>query len=102
MRHPLDAHIVWTTRSRAPLIDLRVARFLDRFLRAVAREERAIVLELGMVRNHLHLLIRFHPLSSLPRLLQRLKGASSNVASRERHASIPLYWARGYSIETVS
>ena len=102
MRHRLYAHLIWTTRDRAPLIDARVARFLDRFLRVVARQERAIVLELGLVRSHLHLLIRYHPLTNLPRLLQRLKGASANVASREHHASVPLRWARGYTIESVS
>lgn len=101
MRHRLYAHIVWTTKDRAPLIDIRVARFLDRFLRAIVRQERALVLELGMVQTHLHLLVRHHPVTNIPRLLQRLKGASSNVASRERHSDA-LCWARGYTIESVS
>lgn len=101
VRHRLYAHIVWTTKHRAPLIDLRVARFLDRFLRAVARQERALILELGLVDDHIHLLIRHHPLTHIPKLLQRLKGASSNVASRERHSDT-LLWARGYAIGSVS
>lgn len=101
MRHRLYAHVVWTTKDREPLINLRVARFLDRFLRAVARQERALVLELGLVDDHVHGLIRHHPLTNIPKLMQRLKGASSNVATRERHSET-LLWARGYTIESVS
>jgi hypothetical protein len=39
----------------------------------------------------------------LPRLLQRLKGASSAVADREHRASTQtsLKWERGYSIQSV-
>src|SRR2546425_9163074 len=104
MRHRLYAHVVWTTRDRAPLLDAGLARFLDRFLRVIAREERAILLEVGMVRTHVHLLLRYHPVTNLTRLLQRLKGASSAVGNRERHSStgILLRWSKGYSIESVS
>ena len=102
MRHRIYAHLVWTTRDRACLIDLRVARFLDRFLRDVARQERALVLEAGIVQNHLHLLIRQHPTTDVPRLPQRLKGGSAIIADKERHATVPLRWARGYTIESVS
>ena len=41
MRDRLFVHIVWTTRGREPAIDAAVARFLTRFLPAVARQERA-------------------------------------------------------------
>ena len=72
-------HVVWATRNRAPLLDAGLARFLDRFLRVIAREERALVLEIGMVRTHVHVLLRTHPMTMIPRLLQRLKGASSGL-----------------------
>jgi putative transposase len=102
MRHRIYAHLVWATRGRARLIDLRAARFLDRFLRDVARQERALVLEVGFVQTHVHLLIRQHPLTIVPRLLQRLKGGSAIVGEKERRTSVPLRWARGYTIESVS
>jgi len=103
MRHRLYLHVVWTTRGRAPLLDAHLASFLDRFLRIIAREERALVLEIGMVRTHLHLLLRVHPMTIIPRLLQRLKGASSAVAGREHRASTQtsLKWERSYSIQSV-
>jgi REP element-mobilizing transposase RayT len=103
MRDRLYVHIVWTTRSREPTIDAAVARFLSRFLPAVARQERAGLHAMGMVRTHVHLLLQLHPTTNISRLLQRLKGGSSVLANREGHAAArPLRWARGYNIESVS
>ena len=88
-------HIVWTTRDRAPL---------SSFLRAVATQENARILEIGMVRTHVHLLVRTHPTTDLARLLQRLKGGSAAIAGKERHSTEAnhLRWAKGYSIHSVS
>jgi REP element-mobilizing transposase RayT len=103
MRDRLYAHIVWTTRGREPTIDATLARFLSRFLPAIARQERAGLHALGMVRTHVHLLLQLHPTTNISRLLQRLKGGSSVLANRAGHAAAcPLRWARGYNIESVS
>ena len=104
MRHRIYYHIVWTTRGRAPLIDAGLATFLCRFLRQMAREERAHVLEIGMVTTHVHVLTRAHPMADIARLLQRLKGASSAVAGKERQSSsgTTLKWDKGYAIHSVS
>ena len=99
MRDRLYVHIVWTTRGREPTIDATVARFLTRFLPAVARQARAGLHAVGIVRTHIHLLLQLHPTTNISRLLQRLKGGSSVLANREGHAARPLRWARGYNIE---
>jgi len=104
MIHRVYCHVVWTTRNRAPIIDSGLARFLSGFLRAVARQERARILEIGLVATHIHLLLRVHPTTNLSRLLQRLKGGSAAIAGKERHSSAgnTLRWAKGYSIHSVS
>jgi len=60
----------------------------------IATQERALVLEIGIVRTHVHLLIQLHPTTAIPRLLQRMKGGTS-VARHE------LRWAKGYNITSV-
>ncbi len=75
-------HIVWTTRNRKALIDAALARFLCGFLRGVASQEAARLLEIGMVRTHVHLLVRIRPTTNVSRLLQRLKGGSAAIATR--------------------
>jgi REP-associated tyrosine transposase len=104
VRHRIYYHIVWTTRERTPLLDAGLATFLCRFLRQIAREERAHILEIGMVTTHVHVLARAHPMVDIARLLQRLKGASSAIAGKERHSTTgsDLKWGKGYSIHSVS
>jgi REP element-mobilizing transposase RayT len=103
MRDRIYVHVIWITRDRQPTIDARVATFLARYLPAVARQERAGVHALGVVRTHVHLLLQLHPTTGISRLMQRLKGGSSVLANREGHAGVrPLRWAKGYDIESVS
>src|SRR5574342_267371 len=103
MRDRIYVHIVWITRDREATIDLGVARFLERFLPAVARQERAGVHALGMVQTHVHLLLQLHPTTCIPKLMQRLKGGSSVLANREGHAGQrPLRWSRGYNSVSIS
>ena len=102
MRHRLYIHLVWTTRGRERLIDRDLARFLCRFLRAMARKERAYILEIGLVQTHVHVLARVHPTNSISSLVKRLKGASSAVAAEEGLGkTAKLYWAKGYSVQSV-
>jgi putative transposase len=104
MRHRIYVHLCWTTRDRAPLIDCRVARFLERFLTSVARQERSQLLAVGIVTTYVHLLLRLHQTTSIPRLVQRLKGGSSVLATREGHCdgAEALRWEKAYNIESVS
>ncbi len=69
----------------------------------MARKERAYILEIGMVQNHVHLLARVHPTNPVSSLVKRLKGASSAIAAQEGLGSLArLYWAKGYSVQSVS
>ena len=103
MRHLLYHHITWTTQNRERQIDAGLAGFLCRYLRAVAHQERARVLEIGMVATHVHVLLRAHPMTDLSRLVQRSKGGSAALAGKERHSTsgTRLKWSKGYSIVTL-
>jgi putative transposase len=102
MRHRLYVHLVWTTRLREPQLNLWAASFLSEYLPTVAQQERGQVLAMGIVRTHLHLLIAVHPSTSIPRLIQRLKGGSATVSNREGQGRVAVRWAKGYNIESVS
>ena len=103
MRDRIFLHLVWTTRERMPLIDREIASYLAEALPIVARQERAAVMELGIVSTHLHLLIRLHPTATVSQLVQRMKGGTSAGAIRNSPPSARrLRWARGYNVESVS
>lgn len=103
MRHRLYLHFAWTTRDREPLITASVAEFLDRFLPAVALQERSSIVALGFVRTHVHVLAHLHATTNIPRLLQRWKGGSAALAGKEGVTRpLGLRWAKWYSLTSVS
>ena len=96
----LYAHLVFVTRDRQPCIDATVAGLLSIYFVQVAGQEGVQILALGLVTTHVHLLIRYRPTTSLPRLLQRLKGGSAHLVTH--HHARALRWAKGYSLHSVS
>ena len=99
----LFAILTWTTREREPLIDAEGARFLKRFLPATAKRNGAEVKAIGVVQNHVHLVLHLYPIVDVPRLVQSLKGASARVINRD--GVMPgkkLRWASGYDLRSIS
>jgi len=85
------------------MIDFTRARFLVVHLPVIARQEQAVILEMGIVANHIHLLMRLHPVSQIPRLLQRMKGGTAHGINRGTASRAgDLRWAKGYSLVSVS
>lgn len=103
MHHRLVVHIVWTTRDRLPSINRVRAQYLWEHLPIIVRQERGRLLELGIVTTHLHMLVRLHPTTQIPRLLQRMKGGSAyGINGAAAIGQTHLRWAKGYSVTSVS
>jgi REP element-mobilizing transposase RayT len=103
MWHRLYYHLVWTTEKREPLLDAKAARFLSRFLRAIASRYRARVLAMGAVRTHVHVLLAASPQTDFPKLICQLKGGSSTIWNKDysMEAGWRLRWSAGYGLSTV-
>ncbi len=96
------AHLSWTTWARLPLVDESVAGFLLRFLLAEAKRHGTRVIEIGVVPNHVHLLLQLPPAYDVPRLVQGLKGASARLANRDGFSqNKSLRWETGYDLRSV-
>ena len=96
------ARLSWTTWARLPLVDESVAGFLLRFLLAEAKRHGARVIEIGVVPNHVHLLLQLPPAYDVPRLVQGLKGASARLANRDGFSqNKSLRWETGYDLQSV-
>jgi len=94
--------LTWTTLRRLPLIHPRAAAFLRRILPEIARRHDTRVVEIGIVRNHVHLVVELSPRPDLPRLVQGLKGASARIANRDGYMPrARLQWASGYDFRSV-
>src|SRR5690242_4150312 len=99
----LYALLTWTTLRRLPLIHPAGAAFLRRVLPEIARRHATRVLDLGIVANHVHLVLELPPHADIPRLVQGLKGASARIANRDGvMPRAPLRWANGYDLRSLS
>jgi len=101
MPHSLYLMLTWTTYERLPMIRAPEASFLSRFLPAEAQRHHMTVLALGMVVDHVHLVLRAPPVMNISQLVQHLKGGSSRVANQTIDGP-GLRWAAGYSVQSVS
>jgi REP element-mobilizing transposase RayT len=96
-------HLTWTTFGRLPLVNPPVADFLRAFLPRICSEEGVGLRALGIVRDHVHMIIALPLAFDVPRLVQRLKGASARIANRDGIAGRNgLQWAQGYDLRSVS
>ena len=95
-------HTSWTTYARLPLIDSSVAGFLRKFIPEECERYGARARALGLVRDHVHLVVELPPEFNVPRLLQGLKGASARIANRDGFAKRTLRWAQGYDFRSIS
>jgi len=99
----LYALLTWTTLRRLPLIHPGAGAFLRRILPEIARRHGTRVVDLGIVRNHVHVVLDLPPNVDIPRLVQGLKGASARIANRD--GVMPrarLQWANGYDLRSLS
>jgi REP-associated tyrosine transposase len=98
----LYAMLTWTTLRRLPLINPEVAEFLGRMLPAIARRYEVAVLAVGVVQNHVHVVVQLPSRMDIPRLVQGLKGGSARIANRDGlMPRAPLRWANGYDLRSI-
>jgi REP element-mobilizing transposase RayT len=98
----LYALLTWTTLRRLPLIHEGAAAFLRRALPEIAGRHGTRIIELGIVRNHVHVIVELPARPDIPRLVQGLKGASARIANRDGVMSrVKLRWANGYDLRSL-
>jgi len=98
-----DAHIK-LVRDRGPSSPRshRAEQFLKRFIPAESQRHTAEVITLGLVQDHVHIVLRLPAHFDLPRLVQGLKGASARLANQDESISkTGLRWDAGYRAVSI-
>jgi len=83
------------------MIDAATRSFLEEFFKKTASRQDVEIVELAMLKTHVHMVVRTPPRIDLPRLVQFFKGGSSYAASRQPDNVLGLRWAPEYSATTV-
>jgi REP element-mobilizing transposase RayT len=91
-------HFVFSTQNREELIGPDLRPKLYSYLEGIVQSEGGVLLSIGGMPDHVHLLARLKPAIFIPDLLRSIKAGSSGwVNSRSRFA-----WQEGYGAFSVS
>ena len=95
-------HLVFSTKGRIPLIGKELQPDLYAYIGGIVRGEGGVLLEIGGMPDHVHLLVKFKPIVAISDMLQLIKGNSSKWVNAERHSMRKFGWQDGYAAYSVS
>ncbi len=87
----LLTHIVFSTKDRAPVLDVAVRPALHAYLATVARNVDCEFFRVGGVADHVHLAVRLSRTITMAQLIEELKTSSSKWLKTNRAHWPPLH-----------
>lgn len=99
--YKLYYHIIWGTKNREHLIIPEIEKLLKWYIPKRIFEQESVLMAIGMVEEHLHLLASISPKTSIADFVNKIKGSSShyiNTTIEEKS----FYWQAGYGILSLS
>lgn len=103
-KYRLTAHLVWCPKYRRPVLTPGVIARLRELVDEVAEEKGWEVLALEVMPDHVHLLMSYHPKSSVSYVMNQIKGRTSRVLRGEfphLKSRLPTLWSRSYFASSV-
>ena len=97
----LLTHIVFSTKDRAPVLDVAVRPALHAYLATVARNVDCECFRVGGVADHVHLAVRLSRTITMAQLIEELKTSSSKWLKTQSPALAAFAWQRGYGAFSV-
>jgi len=100
-------HIVFVPKYRFRILTGEVAHEVERCIRAFVEQQKAVLVELSIQVDHVHLLVFVPPKISISNFVGVLKGRTAiRVFNRFRKLKNKPYWgnhfwSRGYCVDTV-
>ncbi|MGC4004323.1 MAG: IS200/IS605 family transposase [Pirellulales bacterium] len=95
-------HVVFSTKTRLPLIDARFENELHDYMGGIIRNLGGVQIEIGGVADHIHLLMKCKPSMSLSDIVRDLKGGSAKWLNETHFELRKFGWQEGYAAFTVS
>ena len=98
----LHYHLVFSTKDRVPLLDGDIAPRLHDYAGGIIRSEKGVLLEIGGMPDHLHLLVRWPAKRSVSDLMRIVKSKTSGWIHNTFPERSQFEWQEGYGAFTVS
>jgi putative transposase len=101
-RRGLLYHIVFSTKNREPLIRESFRDELEKYMAGITRNEGGILLGVGGMPDHIHLIAKFKPDRSVAEMVRLIKANSSKWVNEKHGAPGRFAWQGGYGAFSVS
>jgi REP element-mobilizing transposase RayT len=95
-------HIVFSTKERVPLIEDGLRESLYEYIGGIVRGQRGVLLEIGGMPEHVHLLVKLKADLAVATAVRFVKSNSSGWINENRKIQGRFEWQAGYFGVTVS
>jgi putative transposase len=85
-------HVIWGTKNWLPVIDADREAVLRRALPGMARQDEALVHAIGIMPDHVHVVLSIPPKVAIASVVNRLKGSSSHLLGHDGQAADSEAW----------
>jgi REP element-mobilizing transposase RayT len=89
-------HIVFSTKDRIALIDDTLQEDLYKYIGGIVRGQKGILIEIGGMSDHIHLLVRLKPTHCIADFVREVKSGSSKWVNEEKWKLRKFGWQDGY------
>jgi putative transposase len=72
-------HIVFSTKMREPMITEKIRDELYWYIGGIIKEEGGVLLQIGGMPDHVHLVVKLKPVHTLSLIMRMIKGSSSKM-----------------------
>jgi REP element-mobilizing transposase RayT len=95
-------HLVFATKNRLPLIQENLRDDLYGYMGGILRGEGGVLLEIGGMPDHVHLLVKLRTDVAVSTVVQKVKAKSSKRTNEREVSRERFEWQEGYGIFSVS
>ena len=98
----LTYHVVFATKYRRPLITDAIQERLYEYIGGTIRAKKGHLIEIGCVKDHVHILARLSPALAVADVVRDIKANSSKWMNEQPATPQTFEWQKGYGAFTVS
>jgi putative transposase len=95
-------HMIFSTKHRDPLITAALRDDLYTYIGGIVRGQKGVLVEIGGMPDHLHLVTRIRPDISVAEIVRLVKANSSKWVNEQPAPGRRFAWQEGYGAFTVS
>lgn len=97
-------HVVWCPKYRRKVLTGKIEARLKELIQETCLELQCELIELELMPDHIHLLVKVYPQLGIHTLVKNLKGKSSRILRKEfpvLTTKLPTLWTNSYFVSTV-